>query len=64
MDDGAAALWKGYRGGLESPTVGALLNLCGGHLDYSQILGASRIVSCEVRRLCLSKPCEMVVRLF
>lgn len=55
-DDGAAALWEGYRGGLESPTAGALLNLCGGHLDYPQIFRVSRIVSCEVRRLCLQSP--------
>lgn len=60
-DDGATALWIES---LESPTVEALLNICGRHLDYPQILGASRIVSCEVRMLCLSKPCEMLVKLF
>lgn len=42
VDDGATALWKGYR---RQPGVslGALLNLCGGHLDHPQILAASRI---------------------
>lgn len=30
VGDGASALWKGLPG----VSVGALLNLCGGHLDY------------------------------
>lgn len=49
---------------MESPTVGALLSPRGGHLDYPQMLGASGIVSCEVMTFCLSKPLEMLVKLF
>lgn len=44
--------------------MGALLSPCGGHLDYPQMLGASGIVSCEVMTFCLSKPLEMLVKLF
>lgn len=57
VDGGAAALWKGYRR-WPGVSVGALLNL-----DYPQIFAASRIVSCEVRMLSLSKPCETLVKL-
>lgn len=56
VDDGATALWKGYRR-RPGVSVGALLNLCSVHLDHLQILAASRVVSCEVRMLSLSKKC-------
>lgn len=46
-------------------------SFCGGSSEplwwasrLSQILAASRTVSCEVRMLSLSKPCEMLVKLF